>query len=77
MFALQKEKYQVIDKESFNSIMLTQSIVISLWLLLIGILCMIIKGKIFIVLTSCSILINIIFSKKAKKYIKINRSITS
>lgn len=69
VFGLQKEKYQVINNEKFNSIMLTQSIFTSIWILLTGVLCMIIKEPVILALPSWGIFINIIFSKKAKKSI--------
>lgn len=70
MFAVQKENYEIINNHDFNNIMFTQNIVISLWLLLIGVLCLFFKCKGFIFLSACVIFINIIFSKKASKYIK-------
>jgi len=70
VYGLQKEKYQVIDKNKFNRIMVTQSIFLSIYILLTGVLCIISKELACIILPALSIYINIIFSKKAKKYIK-------
>lgn len=67
---LKKEKYQVIDNEKFNSIMLTQSIFVLIWVLLTGALCMFIKETVILALPSWGIFIMIIFSEKAKKCIK-------
>ena len=71
VFGLRKEKYQVINNEKFNSIMLIQSIFLCIWLLLIAILCMFIKEVIILTLPGWGIFIEIIFSKKAKNYIEI------
>lgn len=70
VFGLQKETYQIIDNKKFNSIMLTQSIFISVWLLFTGVLCLFIDEALFMSLPSWSIFLMIIFSKKAKKCIK-------
>lgn len=68
---LQKVKYQVIDNEKFNSVMVTQSIFTYIWILLSGILCMFIKEIVIFALPSWGIFIRIIFSEKAKKCIEI------
>ena len=75
VYGLQKEKYEVIDKNKFNSIMVTQSIFLSIYISLTGILCMLSKQPACIILPAFTIYINIIFSKKAKKYIKQNRTL--
>lgn len=68
---LQKAKYKVIDNEKFNSVMVTQSILTSIWILLSGVLCMFIKETVMFALPSWGIFIRLIFSKKAKKCIEI------
>lgn len=70
-FGLQKEKYQVINNIKFNRLMLTQSIVESLWYILTALFCVIIKDVLIIVcFPSVNIFILLIFRKISKKYIK-------
>ncbi|MDR3598027.1 hypothetical protein [Clostridium sp.] len=68
---LKKEKYEVIDKDKFNNIMVTQSIVQVILILLTGVLYVISKNLECCVLASGSIFPNIIFSIKVRKYIKV------
>lgn len=71
VFGLQKEKYQVINKERFNNVMLTQSICLSMCFGLIGFLCMFINEIVIPTLACLNIFIQILFAIKAKKSIEI------
>ncbi|AOR25115.1 hypothetical protein BGI42_15340 (plasmid) [Clostridium taeniosporum] len=71
VLGLRKEQYEVINKDRFNNIMVNQSIIQFIWILLIGVLYFISKSKENLGLVSLNIFPTIIFSKKAKKYIRI------
>lgn len=70
VYRLKKENYIIIDKDRFNSIMLKQSLVLFIWILFSGSLCIFSKMEIGIVLPTFSIFVNMIFAEQAKKYIK-------
>lgn len=70
VYNLKKENYLVTDKNKFNNIMIKQNLVLSIWILLAGVICIYLKMGIGIVIPSFSIFINMIFAGKAKKYIK-------
>lgn len=69
VFALHNDKYKVVNKEKFNNLMIIQSFTVSMWFLLAGILCMFKKEPFAMLLPSFNVFINIIFSKRAKRYI--------
>ncbi|GAA0738698.1 hypothetical protein [Clostridium oceanicum] len=71
VYGLKKEQYRVVDKEKFNSLMFKSGICSFTWILVVGLLCVITKELGLAGLGAISIFINMIFSKKAKKHIKI------
>lgn len=71
LFGLNKENYEVIDKRQFNKFMVIGNTLVCIWFLLVGVLSIIfMESKVFTLLP-LYILIDIIVSKVAKKYINI------
>lgn len=71
IFGLNKENYEVIDKRKFNKIMVTQSTLVCIWFLLVGVLSIIFREAEVFTLVPFYFLIDIFFSRVAKKYISI------
>jgi hypothetical protein len=70
VYRLKKENYKFIDRDKFDSIMIKQNLILFIWILSSGVLCIFCKVEICIALPAFSIFVNRIFAEKANKYIK-------
>ncbi|KGK86609.1 hypothetical protein [Clostridium sp. HMP27] len=68
---LNEENYEVTDKTKFNKIMIIKNALECIWILFSGVLCIIYNSPSVVALPSLYFIIDIIFSKIAKKYINI------
>lgn len=68
---LNEENYEVTDKTTFNKIMIIKNTLECIWILFSGVLCIIYNSPSVVALPSLYFIIDIIFSKIAKKCINI------
>lgn len=71
IFGLTKEQYDVIDKENFNKVMGIQAITLCFFVLLAGVLLISFKDPSYFLVPALSIFVEMIFSKIAKRYIRV------